>query len=439
MGRLSSWGNFPQVEANEFFTRDYESLSRYLVSTDEFIPRGNGRSYGDSALHPMTLSMLGFNRILDFNATKGILTAEAGVLFSELLEVLVPRGFFLPVTPGTKFITLGGAVASNVHGKNHHKEGGFANFVHAIGLMNADGQELTCTPNQNQELFRQTLGGMGLTGVILWVTFELKKIETSYIQQVNHKARNLEELLILFENSQTSTYSVAWIDCQKGGKAMGRSILMLGEHAKLDELSTGTQIQSPLEIHSNRHLSVPFNFPSGMLNEWTVSLFNQLYFNKEFKTSRRFLTHYEPFFYPLDKILNWNRIYGVKGFLQYQFVIPFDSGKTGLPVILKKISSSGYASFLAVLKTFGKSTVPESDLTFPQEGYTLALDFPFSKGIFKLLEELDQLVLEYGGRVYLTKDARMSAETFSKMYPTESYLGSSKFSSLQSLRLKIRK
>lgn len=438
MGKLSSWGNFPQIEGTEFFTREFEPLKSYLETTENFIPRGNGRSYGDSALHPRVLSMLGFNRILDFDPLNGILTAEAGVLFSELLEVLVPRGFFLPVTPGTKFITLGGAIASNVHGKNHHKEGAFANFVLAIGLMTGDGQELVCTPYQNQELFRQTLGGMGLTGVILWVTFSLKKIETSYIQQVNHKANNLEELLILFEDCQASTYSVAWIDCQKGGKAMGRSILMLGEHAKLDELTTTSQIQTPLKSHSNKYLSIPFNFPSGMLNQWTVSLFNQLYFHKEFQTSRNFMSHYEPFFYPLDKILHWNRIYGIKGFLQYQFVIPFESGEKGLPIILQKIASSGYASFLAVLKTFGESTAPESDLSFPKKGYTLALDFPVSTGIFTLLEELDQLVLDYGGRIYLTKDARMSPETFSKMYP-ESFLGSPKFSSLQSIRLKIRK
>ena len=229
MGKLSSWGNFPKIEGSLFFTREYDSLKSYVVNSQKgFIPRGNGRSYGDSALSPNVVSMLGFNRIIDFDVENGVITAESGVLLSELLEVIVPRGYFLPVTPGTKFITLGGAVASNVHGKNHHKEGSLASFTLAMGIMTSDGTVQVCQPDQNQELFRQTLGGMGLTGVILWVSIRLRKIETAYISQVNHKAKNLAELLTLFETSQDSTYSVAWIDCQKTGNAMGRSILMLG-------------------------------------------------------------------------------------------------------------------------------------------------------------------------------------------------------------------
>lgn len=436
MAKLSSWGNYPLIEAKEFYTHEFEPLSDYIQSTETFIPRGNGRSYGDSALNGKVASMLGFNRILNFDVVRGELTAEAGVLFSDLLEVLVPKGFFLPVTPGTKFITLGGAIASNVHGKNHHKEGAFSNFVLELGLMTAQGQYIICSPTNHSDIFRQTIGGMGLTGVILWVRFRLKKIQSSYIKQVNHKAKNLGELLSLFESCNSSTYSVAWIDCQKGGKDLGRSILILGEHADLDELETTDQRNFPLKSHSNKHVSVPFHFPSGMLNRWTVSIFNHLYFHKEFQNSRSFLAHYDPFFYPLDKILHWNRIYGKKGFLQYQFVIPFEAGAEGLELILQKISASGFASFLAVLKTFGPSTSLESDISFPQKGYTLALDFPVSSGIFELLDELDQLVLNFGGRVYLTKDARMSPETFQKMYPL-GFPTQPKFSSLQSQRLKL--
>lgn len=436
MDKYSSWGNFPVIDGESYFTRDYALLAKYLDEVDSCIPRGNGRSYGDSALQPKMLSMLGFNRILSFDKGNGVLTAEAGVLFSELLEVLVPQGFFLPVTPGTKFITLGGAIASNVHGKNHHKEGAISAFTHELGLMLEDGRILTCSPTKNVELFRQTLGGMGLTGVILWVTLGLKKIQTSAIRQVNHKAKDLEALLGLFESSEASTYSVAWIDCQKSGKGLGRSILMLGEHALPEDLVGTSWEKKPLSVHPNRYTSVPFHFPKGLLNSWTVAAFNTLYFHKEIKQTRAFLTHYDPFFYPLDKILHWNRIYGKGGFLQYQFVIPFENGEVGLQRILEKIAGSGFASFLAVLKTFGPSAVPESDLSFPEEGYTLALDFSFSQGIFELLDHLDSLVLDLGGKIYLTKDARMQAATFAKMYPQVKEFGS-KFSSLQSSRLKI--
>ncbi len=436
MVKVSSWGNYPVIEGEEYFTRDYGHIQNYLRTKDSLIPRGNGRSYGDSALQPKMLSLLGLNRILDFDPASGLLKAEAGVLFSEILEVMVPRGYFLPVTPGTKFITIGGAIASNVHGKNHHKEGAISNFIGEIGLMLEQGNVITCSPSSNSELYRQTIGGMGLTGVMLWAEIRLRKIETSYIHQINHKAKDLNELLSLFDSSQASTYSVAWIDCQRSGKGLGRSILMLGEHARFNAIQSTKEEKNPLLVHSNKHLSVPFPLPSGVLNRWTVSAFNQLYYHKELKKTREFITHYDPFFYPLDKILHWNRIYGRQGFLQYQFVIPYKNGEIGLEKILKKIAASGFASFLAVLKTFGKSTSAESDLSFPQEGYTLALDFPLSSGIFKLLEELDRLVLDFGGRVYLTKDARMSPDTFSKMYPVH-FSTSSKFSSLQSLRLKI--
>jgi decaprenylphospho-beta-D-ribofuranose 2-oxidase len=409
---IANWGNYPVIETNEEFFSLPEQLGELLLKDNDFIPRGNGRCYGDASLAGNTISTLKFDKILSFDKSNGIFECQSGLLLDQILEVTVPAGWFLPVTPGTKFITVGGAVASDVHGKNHHIDGSFSNHVLNMDIVLSSGETITCSPDINHDLFEATCGGMGLTGIISRVKFRLKKIETSYIKQKQIKAANLEELIKLFDEYQGYTYSVAWIDCLKKGAHFGRSILMLGEHARLKDLD-GKQRRNPLQITTKRQINFPFNLPSWVLNSFTVRAFNYIFYSKNFKREMNRVSGYEPFFYPLDAILHWNRGYGKKGFVQYQFVLPLEA-KEGLVEILNRISDKGLGSFLAVLKVFGKQ---ESIISFPREGYTLALDFPIKNGLMDFLDELDLIVLQYGGRLYMSKDARMKPEVLGKGYP----------------------
>lgn len=411
--KLTNWGNYPEIEANLIgFSTEYE-LKNLIVNLNELIPRGLGRCYGDSALNQKVVSTLKFNRILNFNDTNGTVTCESGVSLEDLIKTFLSKGWFLPVTPGTKFITIGGAIASDVHGKNHHIEGSLSNHLISMDIMLADGSVSSCSKEHNPELFWATCGGMGLTGVILRASFKLSKIETSYISQNTIKARNIDDIMKIFDDSKNYTYSVAWIDCLARKNKLGRSIMMRGEHTKLEEIKHHENIKDPL-THSNKtKLDIPVFFPNIALNMLSVKGFNFLYYNKQIQKQMNSIINYDKFFYPLDSINNWNRIYGKRGFTQYQFVLPKDESYDGLIKILTKISKSGSCSFLAVLKLFGK----QNDLiSFPKEGYTLALDFPVKPGVLKLLNDLDEIVLEHHGRLYLTKDARMSAETFKKGY-----------------------
>jgi decaprenylphospho-beta-D-ribofuranose 2-oxidase len=405
--QLANWGNYPVTET------ELHSWRGSFPSTSPYIARGMGRSYGDASLGRQVCSMLSLNCMLNFNAETGVLIAESGVTLDEILTTFVPRGYFLPVTPGTKYISLGGAVAADVHGKNHHSEGGFCDHVEWIELMTEPGCIQRCSAHENQSLFNLTRGGMGLTGIILTVALSLKKIETAYIRQSKIHAPNFYALCDLFETHKQATYSVAWVDCLAKGKQSGRSILMLGEHATLQNLGDNTKLDNPLFVHKKPTLQVPFFLPGFTLNRFTVGVFNSIFYHKNSTDISEFYTHYDPYFYPLDAILHWNRIYGKQGFIQYQFVIPYENGKSVMQEILERISHSGMASFLAVLKVMGK---PSGVLSFPMEGYTLALDFPMRPGLLNFLNTLDALVLQAGGRIYLAKDARMSAEMFHASY-----------------------
>lgn len=409
--QIANWGNYPSIESDEKLFTFTEETVAYVQENKSFITRGNGRCYGDASLADHTLSTLKFNKILFFDADNGFFECQSGLTLDKILTIIVPKGWFLPVTPGTKFITVGGAVASDVHGKNHHIDGCFSAHVTEMDVAGTDGKIITCSKNENADLFWATCGGMGLTGIILRVKFDLKKIETSYIKQKQIKAKNLEEIIRLFDEYKHYTYSVAWIDCLKKGKSFGRSILMLGEHATLDDLPAGKK-DKPLQLPKNKQITFPFNLPSFVLNKLTVKAFNFLFYGKNFKREINNVVSYEPFFYPLDAILHWNRGYGKKGFIQYQFVLPLES-KEGLIEILKRISDKGLGSFLAVLKVFGKQ---DDLISFPMEGFTLALDIPVRKGLFEVLDELDQLVLNYGGRLYMSKDARMKPEVIQAGY-----------------------
>ena len=428
---LVSWGMYPKIKNQKFTLRDAKTLTEYIKETPEFIPFGNGRSYGDSAINENILYCKKYNNFLDFDEENGILTCQAGVMLSEILDSFVPRGWFLKVTPGTKLITLGGAIASDVHGKNHHIEGCFSECVEEFTIMLPDGKTVTC--KKGDELFAATCGGMGLTGVILTAKISLKRINSQFIKQTTIKTKNLKETFEAFENNQESSYSVAWIDCLAKDEEIGKCLLMLGEF----------EDDGDLAYKSKKKLSIPFNFPSFALNTLSVKAFNWLYYAKAPNGTSKQKVGIDSFFYPLDAIDNWNRIYGKGGFTQYQFILPKENSFEGLREILTKISDSGKGSFLAVLKLYGKEN--ENYLSFPIEGYSLALDFKIEDGLFELLDSLDEIVVKYGGRIYLTKDVRVSKDTFEKGYPEVNKFRKfrkendmdTKLNSLQSKRLGI--
>jgi decaprenylphospho-beta-D-ribofuranose 2-oxidase len=435
---IANWGNYPVMESDERFFSYDDQLKQLVRNSGHFIPRGNGRCYGDASLGEETINTLKYDKILSFDVATGVIECQSGITLDVLLEVIVPRGWFLPVTPGTKFITVGGAVGSDVHGKNHHVDGSFSNHIIEMELILADGSLVSCSPQLKPDLFEATCGGMGLTGLITKVKFQLKKIESSYIKQKQLKAANLDEVIRMFDEYSHYTYSVAWIDCLKKGENFGRSILILGEHANVNELPEKWKA-NPLKFPAKKQITFPFNLPSWVLNSFTVKLFNFLYYGKNLKKEINNVVSYEPFFYPLDAISHWNRGYGKKGFIQYQFVLPLEA-KQGLIEILQRISEKGLGSFLAVLKVFGKQ---ESMISFPKEGYTLALDFPVRDGLFDFLDELDKVVLQYGGRLYMSKDARMKPEVLQAGYPrlgefknvVQQYNPQGKIRSMQSDRL----
>jgi decaprenylphospho-beta-D-ribofuranose 2-oxidase len=413
--KVSNWGMYPSTEAEvRSFGTPTEALQS-MQDWQEMIPRGLGRCYGDSSLSPHILSTLKFNRFLDFDREKGILRCQSGVSLREMLDVIVPAGWFLPVTPGTKFVTLGGAIAADVHGKNHHSEGSFSTHLDSLTLLAPGGQQYACSRTENPEIFWATCGGMGLTGLILEGTFRLKKIETAYIVEESTKTENVDALYKLFEESMHFTYSVAWIDCLAKGKNLGKGILLNGEHAKVSELKTDAQRHAPLILPKKGKLAIPFKLPSFTINPLTVKAFNTLFYAKAKSGRHQHVIDYDKYFYPLDGIHHWNRVYGNKGFAQYQFAIPPDKSYDAMLKILQLIAKERFPSFLTVLKYFGNSET--GPLSFPLEGYMLALDFPITDRLFGFLDRLDQIVVDAGGRIYLTKDSRMKPEILQKGYP----------------------
>jgi len=388
-----------------------------LPEDGTLICRGQGRSYGDAAISSRGLVLLteGLKRIHRFDAATGRLTAEAGMTIGDILREFVPRGWFPPVTPGTKHVSLGGAVAADVHGKNHHRDGTLGNHITELELILADGSRRRCGPTENSELFWATVGGLGLTGMITKVTVQLISVETPYVVAQHLRATNLEAAFSLLEDSSRDDhYTVAWIDCLARGRKLGRSIVMQGHHARRDDLPAG---RMDLTRHM-RHvpLQIPFDFPSFVLNPVTVGIFNRLYYSIQGRRNRPFLIDHDRFFYPLDAVGNWNRMYGKRGFLQYQVVIPERESAVGIRTLLERLVASRRAYFLAVLKRFGSANA--GPLSFPAPGYTLALDLPMTgNDVLCLLDELDEVVLRFGGRVYLVKDARLAPERLRAMYP----------------------
>ncbi len=433
MKEISGWGRFPKFKTREVLPQFESELIKILQRNNSYVPRGNGRSYGDSAINKnLTINLTKMNRYLHWDSENGDLIAESGVLIADIVDTFLPRGWCLHVTPGTKFVTLGGAIACDVHGKNHNKEGSFGNHVNWIEIINEKNEVIRCSPGENPEIFHWTIGGMGLTGLIIRCSIKLKKVESGWIKQKTVVNRNLNETLQSFYENQDSTYSVAWMDCLSSGKSFGRSILMLGEHAKKNEL---TKKSLTYPKRKDQKITVPFDAPSFLLNNFTISLFNKFYFNLS-KKNRISLVDWDTYFYPLDSIGEWNRMYGKRGFFQFQCLLSSDLSKKGYTKILSTIQNKSSGSFLAVLKYFGSGN---GHLSFPKEGFSLALDFKASKKNIEVGKELADIVNDFGGSFYLAKDAILKDYQFKINLNKDGFMKNrnSSINSEQSKRLKL--
>jgi len=410
---LAGWGNFPRAECIVRRPETPKQLRSLLGHPRGTIPRGLGRSYGDPAVNEggVVLDMTSLDRYLAFDEDSGVLTCEAGTTLEQIIRDFAPRGFFPRITPGTKFVTVGGCIANDVHGKAHHVDGCFSSCVDSMRVLLASGEVVDCSRTERPDLFWGTFGGMGLLGVVLDVTMRLRRIESTYFHQRAIVVEDLDALLDAFETYAEHPYSVAWIDPLATGARLGKGVLTIGDHAKVADLPAKLRKQ-PLRISPASPLVVPFELPSFALNPATVRLLNVVLDQVQSRGAP--IAHYEKFFYPLDFVGLWNRGYGRRGFTQYQFVIPLEDGPARMRAILETIATSGQIPFLNVLKKLGAGT---GLLSFPFEGYTFAIDFPIRDGLPELLTRLDGMVLDAGGRIYLGKDAFCDAKTFHAMYP----------------------
>lgn len=407
--RFESWGRYPRLHADVIplhWTSDFP-LSGPPGAKQLAV--GLGRSYGDVCLleNGALLATPAMDRLLHFDPDTAVLRCEAGASLRQILDFAVPRGFFLPVTPGTKYVTVGGAIANDIHGKNHHVAGTFGRHVLRFELVRSDGSRFTCSPVENPQWFAATIGGMGLTGLISWAEIRLRPIVSRLIDYRGIKFHGLAEFLEL-SRASTAEYTVAWIDCVSTGRNFARGIFMEGAH---------TSVPGSLRRSPQPKLSFPLDLPAFALNRYSMRGFNALYYHRQFRPVKTGPVDYEPFFYPLDAVLRWNRLYGKAGLLQFQCVLPWAAGEDGMLRILRTIAASGLASFLAVIKVFGD--VPSPGLmSFPAPGITLALDFPIRPHVsFDLLDRLAAITLDYGGRMYSAKDARMSPAQFQAFFP----------------------
>ncbi|MGA3223876.1 MAG: FAD-binding oxidoreductase [Acidobacteriaceae bacterium] len=408
--QFESWGRYPKyfAEVRPLFWRDDFPAS--IAPDTKMLAVGMGRSYGDVCLlqHGTLLQTPNIDRLISFDSQSGVLRCEAGVTLAQILDFAVPRGWFLPVSPGTKYVTVGGAIANDIHGKNHHVAGTFGLHTPRFELVRSDGTQLMCSATENPEWYAATIGGLGLTGLISWAEVRLRPIVSRRIRYRSTQFVGLEEFVALSQAATHDEYSVAWIDCVAQGRNFARGVFIQGEH---------DETPGPLTPLAKPNFALPFDLPELALNRATVGAFNTLYYHKQMRKQRSGLTDYEPFFYPLDRILKWNRLYGRQGLLQFQCVLPWESGTRGIYQQLKAITESGLGSFLAVIKVFGDAVSP-GIMSFPAPGITLALDFPIRREVsFGLLDRLANITAEFGGRMYPAKDACMSAAHFQQFYP----------------------
>ena len=391
-----------------------EAAPSILENKDRtLLAHGLGRSYGDVCLndHGVLLSTQSLNKFISFDRVSGVLHCEAGVTISEILKVCLPAGWFPPVTAGTKFFTLGGAIANDIHGKNHHVAGTFGRHVLSFELMRSNGDTIICSPTQHTELFKATIGGLGLTGFITRVTLQLKKVSSDRIEVETIKVKNLDDFFAKSAGSDEGfEYTVTWIDCLATGSSLGRGLLMRGKHAESSDKNSLKNIST-----KSLNVAVPIDMPNFLLNGTNMRIFNAAYFNRMQGDEKKTLSKIDPFFYPLDAIKQWNRLYGKRGFFQFQFVVPKAAADT-IGRILEQTSSQGMGSFLVVLKEFGQIESPGL-LSFPMPGYTMTLDFANQgEATTNFIRTLEEMVLKVGGRIYPAKDALMAKESFVQGY-----------------------
>lgn len=415
MMQLHSWGRYPHYPQTPHPAHWPEDVSQALaaiatVGHGAALAFGCGRSYGDScqAESGHVVAMQNMDRVLAADWKTGVVLAQAGLTLAELIRIALPRGWFLPVTPGAKFVTLGGAVANDVHGKNHHVMGTFGRHVRHLVIYRSDEGVTQCSLSQRPDLFAATVSGLGLSGVILAVELQLRRVVSSEIEQHSIKFGGLDEFFELSKKHDAShEYTVAWIDCLASGKQTGRGYYITGNHAQ----------KGPIELATPGRLSMPIDPPFSLVNSFSLRAFNTLYYHRQRKKEVASLVGYDPFFYPLDRLQQWNRMYGRAGFQQYQCVVPQQYGREVIRAVVQQISKSGTGSFLAVLKQCGELASPGL-LSFPLHGVSLALDFPQRDQLNeRLFKKLDALVHEAGGRLYPAKDAQMSATHFKQAYP----------------------
>lgn len=404
---LSGWGCFPRVGCRLHEPSSEHEIRSILTGQSSLIARGNGRAYGDAALNPeATLAMRRFDRILTFDEREGRIVCEGGALLSDVVAHVARRGWLPPVLPGTAHVSIGGMIAADVHGKNHPQAGSFAGHVGWLDLMVSDGTILRCSPAERHELFEATLGGMGLTGIVLRAAFKLMRIESAWMLERTIRCETLEETFAAFEANRHVSYAVAWIDCLSG-RQPGRSLLRFGEHAPLGQTSA-----QRAGIRLTGRLQAPWGLGTFFLNRSAVSAVNNWYFSRAKAETR--LVPFEKFFFPLDRLSNWNQLYGRRGLVQYQFAVPSNAARHVIGATLDQSAKAGLSPFLAVLKRFGAG---RRMLSFPIPGYTLALDFPVTEGTVSMLSGWDRMVAEAGGRIYLAKDALSEPALIARSYP----------------------
>jgi FAD/FMN-containing dehydrogenase len=408
---FSSWGRIRRTR-HEAVRVSWRTEPLEIPTEMSALPYGLGRSYGDSCLNDggALLMTRGLDRFISFDGELGIVRCEAGVSLAELLALVVPRGWFLRVTPGTKYVTIGGAIANDVHGKNHHREGTFGRHVRQFELLRSDGTRRICSPTENADWYSATIGGLGLTGLVTWAELSLRPIVNAFIELESVRFGGIDEFFdVNRESEQNFEHTVAWIDALAPGARLGRGHYLRGNHAP--------PLAAPPRTPRALQLPVPFELSSSTLNRFVVRGFNAAYFHRQRRRLRQSLVHFNPFFYPLDAIGDWNRLYGRRGFFQYQCVVPFADGAAIVRELLTTIGRSHQASFMAVLKSFGTIRSP-GWLSFPRPGFTIAIDFP-NRGdrTRTLFDRLDAIVCAAGGGVYPAKDARMSSDTFCCSFP----------------------
>ena len=407
---ISSWGNVIRASHVVYGLHSRSDPFPTLAPTSTVLPFGNGRSYGDSCLNVggALLQTRTLDRFISFDRNTGVLACEAGVLLADILRLVVPAGWFLPVVPGTCYVTVGGAIANDVHGKNHHQAGTFGGHVRQLELLRSAGTRLICSPTQNPDWFAATVGGLGLTGAVTAAELQLRPIRSPRLDVESIRFANVDEFFTLCAEAERKyEYTVAWIDCLGRGKQLGRGLLQCANHAREGTAS---------EPVPDRKLSVPFPLPMSAVNALSLRVFNTVHYHRQRGRRRLSSEYFQSFFFPLDRILHWNRLYGPAGFYQYQCVVPTHLAREATTELLQTIAGSGLGSFLAVLKCFGNIASPGM-LSFPREGVTLALDFPNRGGrVARLFESLDRIVSGAGGTLYPAKDGRMPGALFRSGY-----------------------